>query len=166
MATNQNTDKPAKIKLKSVFDHVKEIRQSQRPDYYITLSDGDKKSFNHFMILRALSMDSELIENMAELYAVHDKIPSPQFYTLLIAIIPKSTRYYPWVKSKRLKHNKQMLKYIADRFKIPTYQANDYVNLYLRTELGQAELVSILQSYGLSETEINELFEEEKYEEK
>ena len=164
MSITQDQDQPTKIKLKSVFDHVKEIRQVQNPDYYINLSDGDKKSFNHFMILRALSMDAAIIENMADLYSVHDKIPSPQFYKLLIAIVPKSTRYYPWIKSKRMKHNKNMLTYIADRFKIPTYQANDYINLYLRTEIGQVELISILQSYGLSEPEINVLFEEEKYE--
>ena len=67
----------------SVFDHVKHIRQVQDPNYYVNLSEDDRKSFNHYMILMALSMDEEIVETMAQLYQIFDKIPSAQFYQLL-----------------------------------------------------------------------------------
>ncbi len=151
-------------KRKGLFDHVKEIRQVQDPNYYINLTDDDKKSFTHFMIIRALSMDSDIVEDMAQLYQVIDKIPSPQFYQLLISLVPKSNRYYPWIKSKRLKHSKQLLELVAKRFMVSKYQANDYINLLLQNADGHLELVSICQAFGLSEQEIEEIFEEKKHE--
>ena len=148
----------------SVFDHVKHIRQVQDPDYYNNLSEDDRKSFNHYMLVRALSMDENLVEDMAQLYQIFDKIPSPQFYQLLIALVPISMRYYPWIKTKILKHNKKLLAYVAKRFQVSKYQANEYVNMLLRTEEGQGELVAICKSFGLEDKEIEDLFEEQKYE--
>lgn len=112
------------------------------------------------MILRALSMDAAIVEEVAQLYQLFDKIPSPQFYQLLIALVPKDFRFYPWVKTKKMKHNKELLGYVAQRFKVSKFEANDYINLLLRTEEGQGELVNICRSFGLNEREIDELFAE------
>ena len=156
--------KSPKNKRKTIFDHVKEIRQNQSPDYFVNLSEDDKKSFNHFMILRALSMDASIIVEMAQLYQLHDKIPSAQFYQLLIAIVPKSTRFYPWIKSKKVKFGKELVSYIGKRFKIPNYQANEYISLLLNSKQGEQELEQSLRAYGLSDKEINELFEDKNHE--
>jgi hypothetical protein len=153
------SDKPS---TRSLFDHVKHIRQIQDPNYYVELTDGDKKTFNHFMILRAMAMDDALVGDMAQLYRIFDKIPSPQFYTLLINIVPKSTRFYPWIKSKVFKNNKMLLEYVAKRFKVSIHQANEYVNLLLRIENGHGELISICKAFGLEDSEIEKLFEEPK----
>jgi len=148
-------------KKKSIFDHVKHIRQIQSPTYYLELSEEDKKSFNHFMILRALSMDANILEEMAQLYQVLDKIPSAQFYKLLIAIIPKSDKFYPWIKSKKLRHHKEILKLVGGRFQVPSYQANEYVSLLLTIPNGSVELEQILSSTGLTEKEIQEILDSE-----
>ena len=42
------------IKKKSLFDHVKHIRQVKDPDYYKNLSEEERKTFNHYMILREI----------------------------------------------------------------------------------------------------------------
>lgn len=151
-------------KKKSVFDHAKHIRQIQDPNYYRNLSEDDRKTFNPFMIIRALSMDEGLVEDMAQLYQLFDKIPHAQLYTLLIALVPRSNKYSPWIKSKKYKHNKELLGYVSRRFTIPKYQANEYVNLLLKAENGQAELESICQSFGLSDSDIDCLFKIQKYE--
>jgi len=160
-SSNTLTEGPKK---RSLFDHVKHIRQVQDPNYYINLPEHDQKSFNHFMILRALAMDDGLVEDIAQLYQIFDKIPSPQFYQLLIALVPKSTRFYPWVKSRKMKHDKVLLGYVAKRFQISKHQANEYVNILLRDENGQAELVAICKAFGLEDKEVEELFEEKKEE--
>ena len=157
----QPTENSGPKKL-GLFDHVKHIRQVQDPNYYKNLSEEDRKTFNHFMIVRALSMDNYLVEDMAQLYQIFDKIPSAQFYTLLIALVPKSNQFYPWVKSRVMRHDKQLLELVAKRFKVPKYQANEYVNILLRTESGQAELVSICKAFGLADKEVENLFEEKK----
>ncbi len=112
------------------------------------------------MILRALSMDSSIVEEIAQLYQVFDKIPSAQFYQLLVALVPKDMRFYPWIKSRKMKHNKQLLELVAKRFRVAKYEANDYINLLLRTEEGQGELVNICKAFGLEDKEVEELFEE------
>lgn len=145
-------------KRKSLFDHVKAIRQVKDPNYYVNLSEDDKKSFSHFMIVRALSMDATIVEDMAQLYQLFDKIPSAQFYQLLVALVPKDHRFYPWIKSKKMRHKKELLELVSQRFKVSRFEANDYVNLLLRSENGQGELVAICRSFGLNEQEIEELF--------
>ena len=152
------------IKKKSLFDNVKHIRQVKDPDYYKNLSEEERKTFNHYMILRALSMDSSIIEEVVELFKIFDKVPSEQFYQLLISIVPTSTKFYPWIKSKTLKHNKKLLGYVADRFKVSKNQANDYINILLRSEYGQIELVNILKAQGLEDKEIEKIFEEKENE--
>jgi hypothetical protein len=112
------------------------------------------------MILRALSMDAAIVEDIAQLYQLFDKIPSAQFYQLLIAIVPRDMRFYPWVKSRKMKHNKRLLELVARRFKVAKYEANDYINLLLRTEEGQGELVNICKAFGMEDKEVEELFEE------
>jgi len=149
-------------KRRSLFDHVKHIRQVQDPNYYNHLSEDDRKTFNHFMIIRALAMDDTLLEDMAYLYQIFDKIPPAQFYTLLIALVPRNNRFCPWIKSKRFKHNKDLLELVGKRFQVPKYQANDYVNILLRSEEGQGELVRICKAFGLEDKEVEELFEEKK----
>ncbi len=158
----QGSDLPKK---RSLFDHVKHIRQVQDPGYYINLSEDDRKSFNHFMILRALAMDDKLVEDMAQLYQIFDKIPSAQFYQLLISLIPKNNFFCPWIKSKVLKHNKDLLGYVSKRFKVSKYQANDYVNLLLRSENGQGELVMLCKSFGLEDKEVESLLDDKNKDE-
>ena len=145
-------------KRKSLFDHIKAIRQIKDPNYYNNLSEDDRKTFSHFMILRALSMDATIVEEMAQLYQIFDKIPSAQFYQLLIAIVPKDFRFYPWIKSQKMTHKKELLALVAKRFTVSKFEANEYVNLLLRSEQGQAELVNICRALGHSESEIEALF--------
>lgn len=147
-------------KRKSLFDHVNAIRRDKNPSYYNNLSEDDRKSFNHFMIVRALSMDAAIVEEMAQLYQLFDKIPSPQFYQLLVALVPQDFRFYKWIKSKKMKHKKELLQIVAKRFGVSQFEANDYVNLLLRTEDGQGELVSVCRAFGMNETEIEEVFDD------
>lgn len=149
-------------KRRSLFDHVKHIRQVQDPNYYVNLSEDDRKTFTHYMILRALSMDEAIVEDMAELYKILDKVPSPQFYQLLIALVPKSLKFYPWVKARAMKHNKRLLELVAQRFKVSKYQAKDYINVLILTEEGRIELVNICKAFGLEDKEVEALFEESK----
>jgi len=142
-----------------LFDHVKHIRGVQDPEYYNNLSEENRKTFNHFMILRALSMDSHIVEEMAFLYRYFDKIPSPQFYTLLINLIPRQNRWVPWVKAKVVKHSNELLTVVANHFKVSKRQANEYINVMIQSDDGAEKLVDLCQYEGVSDKEIETLFE-------
>jgi hypothetical protein len=150
----------ASKKDRGLFDHVKHIRQVQSPDYISTLSEKELKTFNHYMILKALSMDSNLIEFVAEIYPYFDKIPTPAFYKMLIEVVPKSMRFYPWVKRKSIKYNTELLELLATKFEISKRQAVDYCNVFLADENGINKLVDICKGFGLEDNEVEKLFEE------
>ena len=149
---------PNAPKEKGLFDHVKHIRQGRNPDYISTLSDSERKSFNHYMILKALSMDPNLIEDVAMLYMYFDKIPTPQFYTLLLALVPPSRQFFPWIKGKKQKYKKELLEWVGKRFEVSKQQAVEYANILMATDSGMTTLVGICQGYGLTEKEVEKLF--------
>jgi hypothetical protein len=117
------------------------------------------------MIVRALSMDAVIVEEMAQLYQLFDKIPSPQFYQLLVALVPQDFRFYKWIKSRKMKHKKELLQIVAKRFGVSQFEANDYVNLLLKSEEGQGELVAICRAFGMDDNEIDEVFDDKEKDE-
>jgi len=151
---------PSKPKSLGLFDHVKQIQQVQNPDYFQNLSDEDKKSFNHFMILRALSMNPARLEDMALIYRFFSTIPSPQLYRLLITICPPDRRYYPWIKSKKeSESNTKVCEYVRMKFESSPKEAKEYVDILNRTELGRKELFDICRGFGLPNKEVDKLLE-------
>lgn len=142
------------VKALGLFDHIKHIRTIQDPDYYKNLTELDKKSFNHFMILKALSMNSNILDEISALFKLFDIIPSPQFYTLIIKIIPTETRYYPWIKSTKNKCSKELTELLVKYYEISKAEANEYARILNETEKGKKELEQLCQDFGLEKKEI------------
>jgi hypothetical protein len=115
------------------------------------------------MILRALSMDSDIVGEMAYLYRYFDKIPSAQLYQVLIALVPKHSRWVPWIKTKIVKHNQDMVVAIAQHYSVSKRQANDYVNVLIKSDDGLTKLLDLLGAIGFSESEIEKLFDKQDY---
>ena len=107
-------------------------------------------------------MDAAIVEEMAQLYQLFDKIPSPQFYQLLVALVPQDFRFYKWIKSRKMNHKKELLQIVSKRFGVSHFESNDYINLLLRTEGGQGELVAICRAFGMDDKEMEEVFDEKK----
>lgn len=143
-----------------LFDHVKQIQQVQNPNYFKTLSDEDKKSFNHFMILRALSMNPSHLEDVGLLYRYFSIIPSPQFYQLLITLFPPDRRYYPWVKSKKKnKASEKLIGFVMTKFECSPKEAEEYIEILNYTPEGQTELFDVCRGFGLTNKEVDKLLE-------
>ena len=143
----------------SLFDHVKHIRSVQDPKYYENLSEENRKSFNHFMLLRALAMDDAIVGEMAFLYRYFHLIPSQQFYKLLIALTPKHNGWVPWVKTKVIKHSQDLLTLVAKTYDVSRRQANEYVNVLVATDEGLEKLVELCSAMGLNDSEVEALFD-------
>jgi hypothetical protein len=148
-------------KERGLFDHVKHIRTIKSADYYDLLSDNEKKSFNHFMILKALSMDSSMVEICSELYKLFDKIPSKQFYKLLIDVTPKSSRFFPWIKKKHIWHSQALLDIISKHFEVSNRQSNEFVNILIQNDSGINRLIEICKLYGIDDKEIEKMIMKE-----
>ena len=154
--SEEPTNKPI-----GLFDHVKHIREVQDPEYFKNLSEFDRKNFSHFMILRALSMNPSFLEDISWMFRYFDSIPSEQFYRLLISVLPADRKYYPWIKSKGHKLNNELIEFVADKFKISTNRAVEYISIMTNLNGGVEELVKICQGYGLNEKEIERVMSNE-----
>ena len=126
-------------------------------NYWNTLSDKEKKDFNHWMILTGLSQDESLIPLCSKLWkeGYYDKIPSPQFYTLLCQLVPYSDRKIFWSKGK--KKNLVLLKYISQWFSISTREADEYLSIFMTSDSGMTELAKILEGCGLNDSEAEKI---------
>jgi len=153
-----------KMKGLTLFDHIKHIQKVQDPDYISKLTELDLKSFNHFMILRGLSMNPALLDDIAFLYRYYDVVPSPQFYKLLISFIPPehSKVFHPWIKAtKKHKYSKGLVELVERKFEASKKEAIDYVNIFSMTEAGKKELFDICQGFGLTDKEVENLMSDD-----
>ena len=114
------------------------------------------------MILRALAMDNDVVQEMAFLYRYFNVIPSPQFYQLLVALTPKHNRWVPWIKTKVIKHSPDLLSLVAKHYQVSKRQANEYVNVLVATDEGLGKLVDLCQAMGLNDKEVENLFDKKE----
>lgn len=142
------------VKGIGLFDHIKHIRSIQDPDYFKNLTDLDKKSFNHFMILKALSMNPAVLDEVSTMFKYFDKIPSPQFYQLLIGLIPPDKKFYPWVKAKKLPYSNELLELVARYFEISKKEAGEYATMLCSSEKGRKTLEQLCRDFGLTDKEV------------
>lgn len=157
LESNNTIQKKRKVsKAFGIFDHVRHIKEIQDPEYFVNLSEQDRKSFNHFTILKALSMNPDLLETISTVYQYFDIIPSLQFYKLLISLIPQDSTYYPWIKPKN-RYKEGLIELISKRFEVSSQQAEEYVNLLSLTDEGIDSLVRICQGFGKTDNEIEKL---------
>jgi hypothetical protein len=138
------------VKFKSLFDHLKHIREVQAPNYFDKLSDGDKKSWSNYMICRFLSMQVELIDTINDLQVYQDRLTPEQFYKLCIRIVPKSRRFYPYTKGNGEKYRKELISILSNHFQESEKNVKEYLQL-----LSKSEVIKIVSMYGYTEKQID-----------
>lgn len=141
-------------KSRNLFDHLTAIRTTKQPDYYESLTEQERKGFNHWAILMWLAMDESLIPLTAFLWrdSYYDKIPSHAFYKLLVERVPQTSQRLFWIKKSK-KTNIKLLKHISTWYSVSTREANDYLNIFMSTDDGIKEIAWILEGLGLTEQE-------------
>ena len=70
--------------VKTLFDHIKAITQSQDPNYFDKLEESDLKTWSNYMIHRFLSMNSDWVEILSELQPYTEQLQPKQLYLVLI----------------------------------------------------------------------------------
>jgi hypothetical protein len=158
-SSEDSGDSSKVLKAKTLFDHINQIRNVKSPDYFEKLTDGDKKSFNHYMICRFLSMDPSCIYEASYLSKVFDKMDSKSFYKVCCAIIPNA-RYTPYIKSSRKKINSELVGYIVSRFNVGSHEAEDYYRVLINLPTGLETLGEICKGYGKTDKEIDKILNE------
>lgn len=144
-------------KSKTLFDHVHQIRNVKNPKYFESLTEADKKSFNHYMLCRFLSMDASCITEVSYLSKLFDKMDSNSFYKVACALT-NPVKYTPYIKSSGKKFNSELVEIVARKYEVSHSEAEDYCNVYMTIENGETELQELCRGYGLTDKEIQKLF--------
>lgn len=157
--TRKKLKKKLENSVRGLFDHIKEIKENQSAGYYDSLSEEDIKSFNKFMILRVLSMNKNVIDDISKISEYSDSLTNKMFYKLLINKIPKDNRYHKYIKRSQTTPDSKIVRCIMDYYEIGYKDAIAYYNILIQSDSGLAELVSLIESIGYSEEEVEKMFD-------
>jgi hypothetical protein len=151
MSKNKKEPKP---KVKSLFDHINEIRVGKNPNYFETLSDEDKKTWSNYMVCRVLSMQSGSVDQINELQYYQDKLTAEQFYQVCISAVPRKKVFSPYVKRGTEKYKPELLNLLSLHFKDGWRNVYEYISI-----LKEEDLKAIIRKYGYTEKQIDDLLE-------
>jgi len=144
-------------KKKTLFDHINEIYQYQRPDYFNTLTDSDKKSYNIYMMNRFLSMNpaQALAVNILQKY---NTIDPETHYKFCINVIPKARQFNKYIKATDVKeYEPWVVERLAAHFEISKNEAIEYLDIFYSTEINKSELRKLLEMYGIEEKKLKDI---------
>ena len=120
------------------FDHLKNLHTKKRT--WDDFNDEEKKSFNVFIINKALSMNPNYlgIVNMVQNFTGLNQILSQkEVFNLYYSLLPNKFRFYKWIKGEKTKKDKDKAEYLAMHFKISTREAYDYLKILDRKTINQ-----------------------------
>ena len=125
------------------FDHIKNLHTKKRR--WENFNDEEKKSFNIFIINKALSMNPNYLGlvNMVQNFTGLNQIISPkEVFNIYFNLLPNNFRFYKWIKGEKTKKDKEKAEYLAMHFKVSTREAYDYLQL-----LDRKTINSIIKNY-------------------
>ena len=112
------------------FDHLKNLHTKKRT--WDDFNDEEKKSFNVFIINKALSMNPSYlgIVNMIQNFTGLNQILSQkEVFNIYFNLLPSKFRFYKWIKGEKNKKDKEKAEYLAMHFKVSTREAYDYLKI-------------------------------------
>jgi len=154
---NKTVKKKSDIKkTKTLFDHINHIYQIQDKNYFETLSDSDKKTWNNYMINRFISMNPAFLEivNYVQKYST---LQPELYYKLLINIIPRGRYFFPYVKNRHEEYDSRLIGIFNDYFKIKSSEASMYIDIFMVTNDGKNEIYKICSKHGIEDAEIRKM---------
>ena len=120
------------------FDHIKNLHTKKR--HWEDFNDEEKKSFNDFIINKALSMNPSYlgIVNMIQNFTGLNQILSQkEVFNIYFNLLPSKFRFYKWIKGEKNKKEKEKAEYLAMHFKVSTREAYDYLKILDRKTINK-----------------------------
>ena len=120
------------------FEHVKNLHTKKRR--WEDFNDEEKKSFNVFIINKALSMNPNYLNivNMVQNFTGLNQILSQkEVFNLYFNLLPTKFKFYRWIKGEKTKKEKEKAEYLAMHFKVSTREAYDYLKILDKKTINQ-----------------------------
>ena len=147
-------------KAKTLFEHIKAVLENQRPDYWQTLTDADKKTWSNYMVTKFLSMDTGFTGAMNELqkYTTGLQMDPEVVYRLYSDLLPKGKRYLKYTTgAKTSKYPEWFVRKLVAHFHLSERDVMEYAEMLYSTDEGRAELRDVLEMYATDPKDIKKL---------
>lgn len=142
----------------TLFDHIKQVTDVQNPKYWDTLSEGDKKTWSNYMVIRFLSMKYEWVDLIADLQPLVQELPPRVFYRALIDIIPKSRTFLKYIKPASAdKYESWIIELVGKKYEVSLTEAEEYVHILYQTNDGKLHIKQIAEDFGTDPKQITKL---------
>lgn len=131
---------------KTLFDHINEIYQSQKKNYFSTLDDGEKRTYSAYMVNRFLSMNIHQLPVVNEIQKY--TIPNEAHYLFYATMLPRGKQYNKYVKAaKETKYEDWLVDLVAKYYCVSQVEATFYLDIYYRDD--KPALRSLCEKYGV-----------------
>jgi hypothetical protein len=131
---------------KTLFDHINEIYQSQKKNYFSTLDDGEKRTYSAYMVNRFLSMNIHQLPLVNEIQKY--TLPNEAHYLFLATTIPRGKQYNKYVKAvKETKYEEWLVDLVAKHYCVSQVEAITYLEIYYRDD--KPALRELCEKYGI-----------------
>ena len=120
------------------FDHIKNLHTKKHT--WDDFNDEEKKSFNVFIINKALSMNPNYLNivNMVQNFTGLNQILSQkEVFNLYYSLLPNKFRFYKWIKGEKTKKEKEKAEYLAMHFEVSIREAYDYLKILDRKTINK-----------------------------
>ena len=105
-------------------------------------------------------MHPDLIEtiDMLQRYTI-GPLSKKHVYQLYYDVLPNANVRAKYIKGKKMdKYNKDLVNFIKDNYQINSREAEEYVDLFKKTDGGINHLTKLLKMHGKTDKEIKKLF--------
>lgn len=136
---------------KTLFDHINEIYQSQRKNYFSTLDDGESRTYSNYMVNRFLSMNIHQLPLVNEIQKYN--LPPDIHYLFFATTIPRGKQYNKYVKSaKAVKYEEWLVTLVAKHYTVSEVEATGYLDIYY--DQHKDRLRELCERYGIDKKQL------------
>ena len=144
--------------VKTLFDHIKMITQTQDKKYWDKLDESDRKSWSSYMVFRFLSMNPEWVTTVAQLQPYLQEVPPKACYLALIDVIPKTRAFLKYMKAKgEDTYEKWLVELFNKHYNTSTLESEEYVKILYSTKSGRERIKELCTMYGIESKQITKL---------
>ena len=118
------------------------------------LTEDEQKSWNTFIINRALSFNSDYLDivNKIQPYTGGQLTPA-EIFKYYQSMLPSNFRFQKWIKGNKTKSfNPDMIEVVSSYLECSRKQAEDYLNILEKKEIKQ-----LLKHIGMQDDQIKKL---------
>ena len=134
----------------TLFDWLNQILLHKKE--WEEFDETEQKTFNTFMINRFLSMSEDFVDAVNICQEHTFQMEDKDVYNLYRKLIPKQKKFLRYIKGKKDKYSKKLLKFIAEHYQVSQREVIDYMFI-----IDKEHIEGLGKQYGKNKKQIKEM---------